>query len=66
MKAVGYRQSLPIDDANSLIDFEDATPAPQGRDIRVAVQAISVNPVDTKVRTRAAPPAGGPTPDHRR
>ena len=58
MKAVGYRQSLPIDDANSLIDFEDAKPEPKGRDIRVAVKAISVNPVDTKVRKRAAPPAG--------
>jgi NADPH2:quinone reductase len=58
MKAVGYRQSLPIDDANSLIDFEDAKPEPKGRDIRVAEKAISVNPVDTKVRKRAAPPAG--------
>ena len=58
MKAVGYRQSLPIDDANSLIDFDAAKPEPKGRDIRVAVKAISVNPVDTKVRKRAAPPAG--------
>ena len=58
MKAVGYTASLPIADAQSLIDVEIATPAPTGRDIRVAIKAVSVNPVDTKVRKRAAPPAG--------
>src|SRR5438552_1499710 len=58
MKAVGYQKSLPIEDANSLIDFESAKPEPKGRDIRVAVKAISANPVDYKVRKRAAPPAG--------
>ncbi len=39
MKAVGYQKSLPIEDANSLIDFETAKPEPRGRDIRVAVKA---------------------------
>ena len=58
MKAVGYQKSLPIEDANSLLDFETAKPEPKGRDIRVAVKAISANPVDYKVRKRAAPPAG--------
>ena len=58
MKAVGYQKSLPIDDANSLVDFETAKPEPGARDIRVAVKAISANPVDYKVRKRAAPPAG--------
>src|SRR4051795_7468052 len=58
MKAVGYKKSLPIEDADSLADFETAKPGPQARDIRVAVKAISVNPVDTKVRKRAAPPDG--------
>jgi len=58
MKAVGYQKSLPIEDANSLIDFEAARQYPKGRDIRVAVKAISANPVDYKVRKRAAPPAG--------
>jgi zinc-binding alcohol dehydrogenase family protein len=58
MKAVGYQKSLPIEDANSLIDFEAPKPEPKGRDIRVAVKAISANPVDYKVRKRAAPPAG--------
>ena len=58
MKAVGYRKSLPIEDAESLIDFETAKPEPKGRDVRVAVKAISANPVDYKVRKRAAPPEG--------
>jgi len=58
MKAVGYRKSLPIEDKNALIDFETAKPEPKGRDIRVAVKANSANPVDYKVRKRAAPPEG--------
>jgi NADPH2:quinone reductase len=58
MKAVGYTKSLPIENADSLIDFEAAKPEPLTRDIRVAVKAVSVNPVDTKVRKRAAPPEG--------
>jgi hypothetical protein len=33
MKAVGYRKSLPIEDADSLIDFETAKPEPKGRDV---------------------------------
>ncbi len=58
MKAVGYKKSLPIEAADALVDFETATPEPRGRDIRVAVKAISANPVDYKVRKRAAPPDG--------
>src|SRR4030081_1380392 len=58
MKAVGYKRSLPVEDADSLIDFEAAKPEPKGRDVRVAVKAISANPVDYKVRKRPAPPEG--------
>jgi zinc-binding alcohol dehydrogenase family protein len=58
MKAVGYKKSLPIDAADALIDFDTAKPEPRGRDVRVAVKAISANPVDYKVRKRAAPPEG--------
>lgn len=58
MKAVGYQKSLPIDAADALRDIEIAKPEPTGRDIRVAVKAVSVNPVDTKVRKRAEPKAG--------
>lgn len=59
MKAVGYKKSLPIEDQDALIDFETAKLDPKGRDIRVAVKAISANPVDYKLRKRAAPPEGG-------
>jgi NADPH2:quinone reductase len=58
MKAVGYKKSLPVDAVDALIDFETVKPQPAGRDIRVAVKAISVNPVDYKVRKRATPPEG--------
>jgi zinc-binding alcohol dehydrogenase family protein len=58
MKAVAYRQSLPITEAESLLDVSLPEPTPGPRDLRVRVHAVSVNPVDTKVRKRAAPPAG--------
>jgi zinc-binding alcohol dehydrogenase family protein len=60
MRAVGYRKSLPIDQAEALVDLEIDKPAPKGRDLLVQVKAISVNPVDTKVRKRAAPKDGEP------
>lgn len=58
MKAVGYHTSLPISDAQSLIDVDIPAPVPTGRDLRVTVKAISVNPVDTKMRVRSAPAVG--------
>jgi len=58
MKAVGYRQSLPIDHPDALVDLELPAPVAAGRDLLVEVKAISVNPVDTKVRQRAAPAQG--------
>jgi NADPH2:quinone reductase len=50
MKAVALTHYLPIYDSLSLIDVDlpEATPGP--RDLRVRVHAVSVNPVDTKVR----------------
>lgn len=50
MKAVALTRYLPIDDPQSLIDVELPTPTPAGHDLRVRVEAVSVNPVDTKVR----------------
>jgi NADPH:quinone reductase len=58
MKAIGYRNSGPIDSDDALIDLELPRPAPAGRDLLVEVLAVSVNPVDTKVRKAAAPEAG--------
>ena len=51
MKAVGLSRYLPIDDPRALEDFDAAAPAaPQGHDLLVSVQAVSVNPVDAKLR----------------
>ena len=60
MKAVGYFQSLPIDHAESLLDLEIPESTPGDFDLLVEVKAISVNPVDTKVRMRAASTDGQP------
>jgi zinc-binding alcohol dehydrogenase family protein len=63
MKAVGYRQCLPIDDPAALQDLQ--LPAPDAaslgpHDLLVAVRAVSVNPVDTKIRLHRAPDGGQP------
>lgn len=50
MKAIGYIDSLPISDSNSLLDIELPTPTATGRDLLVKVNAIAVNPVDYKIR----------------
>lgn len=51
MKAVALTRYLPIDDPESLLDVELPDPAaPKGHDLLVQVEAVSVNPVDTKVR----------------
>ncbi|MEQ8651983.1 MAG: zinc-binding alcohol dehydrogenase family protein [Kiloniellales bacterium] len=52
MKAVGYKTSKAIDQDDALFDFEMETPNPSGHDLLVRVEAISVNPVDYKVRLR--------------
>ncbi|GBH28595.1 zinc-binding alcohol dehydrogenase family protein [Burkholderia vietnamiensis] len=50
MKAVGLTRYLPIDDPQALVDVELPQPVPGPRDLPGKVGAISVNPVDTKVR----------------
>lgn len=50
MKAVAYQKAGPITSPESLVDIELDTPAAKGHDLLVRVQAISVNPVDTKIR----------------
>lgn len=54
MKAIGLTTSLPIDDPQSLFEFETGTPAPGPQDLLVRVRAVSVNPVDWKQRQRVA------------
>jgi NADPH:quinone reductase len=58
MKAVGYSKAGAVSDGKALEDIDVPVAAPQGRDIRVAVQAVSVNPVDTKIRRGVTPPPG--------
>ncbi len=50
MKAIGYKENLPIEDVNSLQDIQIQTPKATGRDILVEIKAISVNPADYKIR----------------
>lgn len=58
MKVFGYKKSLPVSDPNFLEEFEKPVPEVYGRDLLVEIKAISVNPVDAKVRNRAEPPEG--------
>lgn len=54
MKAIGFKQSLPITEKESFIEFETEKPTPAGYDLLVKISAISVNPVDFKIRQNAA------------
>ncbi len=60
MKAIGYHQSLPIENEESLIDLIIEKPKISGRDILVAVKAVAVNPVDTKIRRNVQPQGDEP------
>ena len=60
MRAVGLYRYLPIEDPESLVDVEIPEPEARGRDLKVRVKAVSVNPVDVKVRAPKEPPQ---TPD---
>jgi NADPH:quinone reductase len=54
MKAIGFKRSLPIIEEESFIEFELDKPVPGDRDLLVRIKAISVNPVDFKVRQNSA------------
>ncbi|WP_312414574.1 zinc-binding alcohol dehydrogenase family protein [Shinella sp.] len=58
MRAIAYQTPQPITAETALVDIELPTPEPLGRDLLVEIKAVSVNPVDTKVRSKAAPPEG--------
>ena len=55
MKAIGYATPGTLDRDDALVDIEIDRPTAKGRDLLVAVAAVSVNPLDTKVRRTAAP-----------
>ena len=52
MKAIGFFRSDPQTGAESLRDIEIPKPSPTGRDLLVKIEAVSVNPVDVKTRSR--------------
>lgn len=55
MKAIAFTQhGLPIEDPNALLDMDLPKPTPGPRDLLVEVHAVSVNPVDTKIRAGSA------------
>jgi zinc-binding alcohol dehydrogenase family protein len=55
MRAVATLHPLPIQDEAALQDVVLPEPRAEGHDLLVRVAAISVNPVDTKIRTRVDP-----------
>jgi len=59
MAAIAFRRGSALDDPGCLTDIETERPEPGPYDLRVAVHAVSVNPVDTKIRAgRIAVPEG--------
>ncbi|WP_436463336.1 zinc-binding alcohol dehydrogenase family protein [Acinetobacter seifertii] len=58
MKAVAYQKAGPITSPEALVDIELDTPVAEGHDLLVRVQAISVNPVDTKIRKNVSDESG--------
>ncbi len=50
MKAVALKKYLPIEQSESFLDVDLPRPEPTGRQLLVAIKAVAVNPVDTKVR----------------
>jgi NADPH2:quinone reductase len=55
VRAVAFERSLALSDPAALVDIELPRPAATGHDILVEVHAVSVNPVDTKVRRGGDP-----------
>ncbi len=58
MKAIGYRQPLPLTDANALENITLPVPEASGHDLLIEVESVSVNPVDYKVRLNMPPETG--------
>ncbi len=58
MKAVGYTKSLPLTESKALEDIEVPKPKIGSNDLLVRIEAVSVNPVDVKVRMRKEPETG--------
>src|ERR1700749_3889505 len=50
MKSIAFTRPLPIEAPDSLVELDLPQPQCGPRDLLVNVRAVSVNPVDTKVR----------------
>ncbi|MDQ1153385.1 alcohol dehydrogenase catalytic domain-containing protein [Brevundimonas sp. SORGH_AS_0993] len=50
MRAIGFKETGPIDRPGALVELERPDPIPTGRELLVEVKAVSVNPIDVKVR----------------
>src|ERR1041384_3617913 len=59
MRAVAYEKPQDISSPTALLDVERPVPEAKGHDLLVEIKAVSVNPVDTKVRKSRAPAPGG-------
>lgn len=59
MRAIAYQEPGPIDRPEALQDIDLPISTPTGRDILVEVKAVSVNPVDYKVRRSTTAADGG-------
>ncbi|HQT46994.1 MAG TPA: zinc-binding alcohol dehydrogenase family protein [Acidocella sp.] len=55
MKAVAFIHSKPITEIDALEDFDLPKPEPRHHDLLVEIKAVSVNPVDTKLRLSEEP-----------
>ena len=50
MKALGYSEKGPLSNAGAVVAFDAPKPEPEANNLLVEVRAVSVNPVDFKVR----------------
>lgn len=60
MRAVGFFEPSPLCAKKALIDLDIQEPHPGPRDLKVAVRAVSINPVDTFMRRQFTPTPGAP------
>ncbi|WP_348945487.1 zinc-binding alcohol dehydrogenase family protein [Chitinibacter sp. FCG-7] len=58
MKAIAYQTAHPLTVELGLQDIDLPVPRPEGRELLIEVQAVSVNPVDTKIRNGVNAPDG--------
>ena len=56
MHAVAVTQSLPITDPDVFVDVDLPVPSPGPLDLLVEIEAISLNPIDVKLRRKAGTP----------